>query len=142
MFFTAGNVRESFGTLRMRRIHGMARSMPWTSAGLVVGSLAIVGMPPFSLFISEFMILTAAFSASRYLIAILLLVSLSVVFGALLHHFQRMLAGKRVDVPAKLKLLPSDFAVMGVCTALLILFGVHIPSMFAFLLQRALVVLQ
>ncbi len=142
MFFTAGNVREGFGTLRMKRIHGMARSVPWTGAGLVVGSLAIAGMPPFATFISEFMILTAAFSASRYLIAILLMVVLSVVFGALLHHVQRMLAGKRADEPAKFKLLPSDFAVMAICATYLIVFGVCIPNIFANLLQRALVVLQ
>jgi hydrogenase-4 component F len=142
MFFTAGNVRESFGTLRMKGIRGMARSLPWTSAGLVLGSLAIAGMPPFGLFISEFMILTAAFSASRYLIAILMLVAISVVFGALLHHFQHMLGGKPVSVPAKLKLLPSDFAVMSICVVFLIVFGVRIPGAFANLLQRALVVLQ
>lgn len=142
MFFTAGNVRESFGTLRMRRIHGMARSVPWTSACLIVGSIAIAGLPPFGLFISEFMILTAAFNASRYFIAILLLAAISVVFGALLHHFQRMLAGKRTDAATKIKLLPSDFAVMGICTALLIVLGVHIPEVFSNLLQRALVVLQ
>jgi hydrogenase-4 component F len=142
MFFTAGNVRESFGTLRMRRIHGMARSIPWTSASLVVGSLAIAGMPPFALFISEFMILTAAFSASRYFIATLLMVAISVVFGALLYHFQRMLAGKRMELPTRIKLLPSDFAVMGICTAILIVLGIHIPDVFANLLQRALVVLQ
>jgi hydrogenase-4 component F len=142
MFFTAGYVRENFGTLRMRRIHGMARTLPWTSAGLVVGSIAIAGLPPFGLFISEFMILTAAFSTSRYLIALLLMVALSVVFGALLHHFQRMLAGKRVDLPEKPKLLPTDFALMGVCMAILIVLGIHIPSAFAGILQRALVVLQ
>ena len=62
LFFTAGNVRENFGTLRMERIRGMARSLPWTSGALVLGSLAIVGMPPFGLFVSEFLILTAAFS--------------------------------------------------------------------------------
>jgi hypothetical protein len=88
------------------------------------------------------MILTAAFSASRYFIAILLMVAISVVFGALLHHFQRMLAGKPVDVKAKPKLLLTDFAVMGVCTAFLILLGIHIPGAFANILQRALVVLQ
>ena len=142
MFFTAGNMRESFGTLRMRRIRGMARSVPWTGASLVVGTLAIAGLPPFGLFISEFMILSAAFSASRYFIAILLLVALSVVFGALLHNFQRMLAGKRVEAPAKLKLQFSDFAAMGVCTALLLALGVRIPDVFANLLQRAMVVLQ
>jgi hydrogenase-4 component F len=142
MFFTAGNVRESVGTLRMERIRGMARSLPWTSTGLVAGSLAIVGMPPFGLFVSEFMILTAAFGASRYFIAIVMMVALSVVFGALLHHFQNMLAGKPPDVPVKSKLLTSEAAVMGVCAVALVILGVRVPATFAAVLQRALVVLQ
>jgi hypothetical protein len=53
-----------------------------------------------------------------------------------------MLAGKRVDLPEKPKLLPTDFALMGVCMAILIVLGIHIPSAFAGILQRALVVLQ
>jgi hydrogenase-4 component F len=142
MFFSAGNVRESFGTLRMERIRGMARSLPWTSAGLVLGALALVGMPPFGLFISEFMILSAAFGASKYLIAILIMIALTVVFGALLHHFQNMLAGKPTEVPAKSKLLVSEFAVMGICAAFLLTFGLRVPGIFAGVLQRALVVLQ
>jgi hydrogenase-4 component F len=142
MFFSAGNVRESYGTLRMRRIQGMARSIPWTSGGLVVSGLAIAGLPPFGLFISEFMILTAAFTASRYFIALLLMTAISVVFGALVHHFQRMLADKRTGPPNSLKLLPTDLAVMGACTLLLVTLGVHIPSAFSNLLQRAMAVLQ
>jgi hydrogenase-4 component F len=109
---------------------------------MVVGGVAIAGLPPFGLFISEFMILTAAFGTSRYFIAILLMVAISVVFGALLHHFQRMLAGKPVDLPARPRLLSTDFAVLGVCAAFLIVLGVHIPGAFANILQRALVVLQ
>ncbi len=94
LFFTTGNIRDTFNTLRMDRIRGMARSLPCTSMVLVVGSLAIVGMPPFGLFVSEFVILMAAFSQAHYLIAVLLLVAISVVFGALLHHFQQMLSGE------------------------------------------------
>lgn len=142
MFFTAGNVRESFGTLRMTRIRGMARSLPWTSAGLVLGALAIVGMPPFGLFVSEFMILTAAFGASRYFIVIVMMIALSVVFGALLYHFQNMLAGSPEDAPIKTKPLPSEFIVLGVCVACLLVFGIRVPSSFAALLQGALVVLR
>jgi hydrogenase-4 component F len=142
MFFTAGNVKENFGTLRMKGIHGMARSLPWTSASFVLGSLAIVGLPPFGLFISELMILTAAFRASRYFVAVLMLAALSVVFGALLHHFQHMLAGKPQRAPVKLRLLPSEFAVMGICALFLIVFGLRIPDTFTNLLQRALVALQ
>ncbi len=142
MFFTAGRVRESFGTLRMKQIRGMARAMPWTSAGLVLGSLAIAGMPPFGLFISEFMILTAAFNASQYSIAILLLIALSVVFGALIHHFQSMLAGKPAEAPASTKPLTSEFAVMIACAGFLLTLGVRIPGGFSNLLQRALAVVQ
>jgi formate hydrogenlyase subunit 3/multisubunit Na+/H+ antiporter MnhD subunit len=99
-------------------------------------------MPPFGLFVSEFMILTAAFGASRYFIAIVMMVALSVVFGALLHHFQNMLAGKPPDVPVKSKLLTSEAAVMGVCAVALVILGVRVPATFAAVLQRALVVLQ
>src|SRR5436305_4601782 len=65
LFFTAGNVREHFSTLRMERIRGMARLLPWTSGALVVGTLAIVGMPPFALFSSEFFMLSAAFATAH-----------------------------------------------------------------------------
>ena len=40
--------------------HG--RALPCTSAVLVVGGLAVVGMPPFGLFVSEFAILMSAFT--------------------------------------------------------------------------------
>jgi hydrogenase-4 component F len=142
LFFSAGNVRESFGTLRMERIRGMARSLPWTAGGLVVGGLAVVGLPPFALFVSEFMILTQAFAAARYFIALLLLAVLSVVFGALLHHFQGMLGGEAEKPPTRLKLLPWDYAAMSACALALLALGLHIPAPFATMLQRAVAVLQ
>ena len=142
LFFAAGNVRENFATLRMERIRGMARSLPWTSGALVVGSLAIVGMPPFALFISEFFILTAAFSAGRYLIAALLLISLSVVFGALLYHFQGMLTGDSEAQPLYPRLLASEFVVMGVCAVSLLVLGIRVPGALSGLLHVAMGVLQ
>ncbi len=142
LFFAAGNVRENFSTLRMERIRGMAWSLPWTSGALVVGSLAIMGLPPFGLFISEFFILTAAFSAGRYLIAALVLISLSVVFGALLYHFQGMLAGDSETQPSHPRLLASEFAVMGVCAASLLVLGIRVPGALTNLLHVALGVLQ
>jgi hydrogenase-4 component F len=150
LFFTTGNVREHFGTLRMDRIRGMAHALPWTSSGLVIGSLAIVGMPPFGLFVSEFIILTAAFTQANYAVAIIVLIGLSVVFGALLHHFQGMLSGEAIPGSgaaedrrhAKPKLLASDFAPMAICAAALIVLGVRIPVSFVTLLHKAMAVLQ
>ena len=142
LFFTAGNVRENFSTLRMEKIRGMARSLPWTSGALVVGSLAIVGLPPFGLFISEFFILTAAFSVGRYQVAALLLISLSVVFGALLYHFQAMLMGESEIQPSQPKWLRSEFVVIGICAASLLVLGIRVPAALSNLLHVAMGVLQ
>ncbi len=141
LFMAAGNVREHFGTLKMERIRGMAAAMPWTSSGLIVGSLAIVGMPPFGLFVSEFMILTGAFAQAKYAVAVIVLIGLSVVFGALLHHFQKMLTGEKLG-PPKLQRQWSDLAPMAVCAAALLVLGVSIPVSFVDLLHRAMAVLQ
>lgn len=142
LFFTAGNVRENFSTLRMEKIRGMARSLPWTSGALVIGTLAIVGLPPFGLFISEFFILTAAFTAGRYQVATLLLISLSVVFGALLYHFQAMLMGESEAQPSQPKWLRSEFIVIGACTASLLVLGIRVPTMLTNLLHVAMGVLR
>jgi len=142
LFFTAGNVRENFSTLRMERIRGMARSLPWTSGALVLGTLAIVGMPPFGLFVSEFFILSAAFSAARYQVAALVLISLSVVFGALVYHFQGMLSGDPVEEPTHPKWVRSEFAVMGICAGLLLALGIRVPLALTNLVHVAMGVLQ
>ena len=142
LFIGAGNVREKFGTLRIEAIRGMAKSMPWTTSALVVGGLSIAGLPPFGLFVSEFMILTQAFLAPSYIIAVLLLAILSVVFGAMLHHFQKMFGGPVAGQLTSLKLGASDFAAMSVCAACLLMLGVHIPQTLTGLLRAAVVVLR
>ena len=142
LFFTSGNVRENFSTLRMERIRGMARSLPWTSGALVMGSLAIVGLPPFGLFVSEFFILMAAFSTRHYEIAALILISLSVAFGALLYHFQGMLTGESKDRPPHPRLITSEIAVIAICGVSLLVLGLRVPIVLTNLLHVAMGVLQ
>ncbi len=142
LFFGAGNVRENYGTLRMERIRGMAGSLPWTGGALILGVLAVVGLPPFGLFVSEFMILTQAFATGHYFVAVLLLVVLSVVFGALLYHLQHMLGGEAGDAPATPSFVVSDFAAMSTCALCLLVLGVRIPAAFAGVLNSAMAVLR
>jgi len=142
LFFSAGNVRHNFGTLRMDSISGMTRTMPQTSAALVVGSLAIVGLPPFSLFISEFAILSEAFAQARFLVVGLFLVMLSVVFGGFAYHLLRLLCGDPQSAPANGKLLSSEYSVMGIAGVCLLFFGARIPHIFTIILQEAMAVLR
>ncbi len=142
LFFGAGNVRENYGTLRMERIRGMAKSLPWTSGAVILGGLAIVGLPPFGLFVSEFLILTQAFATAHYFIAVLLLAVLSVVFGALLYHFQHMLGGELEQPLPTPTLVLSDFAAMSVCVMFLLVLGIRIPATVTAVLNNAMAVLR
>ncbi|MGA8142847.1 MAG: proton-conducting transporter membrane subunit [Candidatus Acidiferrales bacterium] len=142
LFFSAGNVRHNLDTLRMDGIRGMSHTMPQTTAVLLVGSLAIVGLPPFGLFISEFAILSEAFTQMRYLVAIVFLVVLSVVFGGFAHHLFLMLCGDPGRLPENSKLIPSEYIAMGIAAGCLLVFGVCVPHFFGVLLREAIAVLR
>ncbi len=145
LFFGAGHVRETLGTSKIPMLKGLARTLPWTSAALVAGLIAIAGLPPFGLFISEFSILREAFSQRHWLVALVLLVMLSVVFAAMTFHFLKVLPGApdgpAVDVAARDR-TGAEFFVMGICVVVLVIFGVTIPSPFNHLLRAAMAVLQ
>jgi hydrogenase-4 component F len=58
-FFAAGNVHIRFGTRDIDGVRGMLKAQPWTAAALLIAGLALVGMPPLAMFVSEFSILAA-----------------------------------------------------------------------------------
>lgn len=142
LFFSAGNVRHNLGTLRMDEVRGISRTMPQTSAALLIGSLAIVGLPPFSLFVSEFAILSEAFAQAHYFVVALFLIVLSVVFGGFAHHLFPLLCGEPRRRPENSRLITSEFIAMGIAAACVLFFGVRIPHFFAVLLHEAMAVLQ
>jgi hydrogenase-4 component F len=105
MFFGTGNIVNLYQKHNLNAIRGVLKAMPFTGVMLLLGVFALCGFPPFSLFISEMIILIAAFGANAYLIAGLLLLFLSIVFGAFIYHFGKMLYGN----------LPKGMAVTGQC---------------------------
>ncbi|MCC7458474.1 MAG: hydrogenase 4 subunit F, partial [Nitrospira sp.] len=58
IFFTVGHAAQKAGTQVMDEIRGLVRVNPPVGWGLMLGSLAILGMPPFGVFASEFLIIT------------------------------------------------------------------------------------
>lgn len=145
LFFGAGHVRETVGTSNINMLRGLARTLPWTSAALVTGLVAIVGLPPFGLFVSEFSILREAFNQKHWLAALILLVMLTVVFAAMIFHFLRVLPGspERSENPGEHKDgRGTEFLAMGICAAVLLVFGITVPLPFSHLLKAAMAVLQ
>jgi hydrogenase-4 component F len=141
LFFAAGNVREHFGTLKLDRITGMARGMRWTSAFLLIGMLAIAGLPPFSLFVSEFAILNAAFSQERHLIVTVVLLALVIGFGALIFQLQGMMSGSS-QVSKKPSTTVSEIAAMSLCSCVVITLGMYLPPVLINIIHSAMAVLN
>lgn len=142
LFFTAGHVRQSLGTLRMDRIAGLSQSLPRTTSALVLGGLAIAGLPPFGLFVSEFAILREAFAQSRIFVASVFLVILSVVFGGMLRHIMGMLFDEPKQTPALADLAFPESLPVALAAVCLLLFGLHVPAAFNELIHQAIAVLR
>ena len=93
MFFGAGNIVSAYKKHNMNAIRGVIKVVPFTGIMMLLGVFALTGFPPFSIFISEIIIIMAAFTNGSYFIAALLLLFLAVIFGAFIYHFGKMLFG-------------------------------------------------
>jgi NADH-quinone oxidoreductase subunit M len=66
LFMLSGYIQHQAGTREIPLLKGLGTTMPRTAAVLVLGSAAAMGLPPFSSFLAEFMVITAGISASAF----------------------------------------------------------------------------
>ena len=101
--------------------------MPWTGGRFAAGVLALTGLPPFGLFISEFLLVRAAISAGRFWIAGAVAIFILTTFVSLLRHLNAMLYGAVPEgVEAGERGTWSAFALAG-CVAVLVSLGLVLP---------------
>ncbi len=93
IFFAVGHAAQKCGSQAIEDIRGLIKLSPMIGWGLMLGTLAILGMPPFGVFTSEFLILTTAMKQQPWATPILLL-ALGVAFAAILGKVQPMVFGE------------------------------------------------
>jgi hydrogenase-4 component F len=127
IFFAVGHAAQKAGSQLMDDIRGLITLSPTVGWGLMMGSLAILGMPPFGVFASEFLILTTAMKEQPWATPILLL-ALGVAFAAIFSRVQPMVFGETTA-----KRLPHPPALVPVFThlALVLMLGIYIPPYLA-----------
>jgi hydrogenase-4 component F len=127
IFFAVGHAAQKAGTQAMDDIRGLVRVNPTVGWGLMLGTVAILGMPPFGVFASEFLILTSAMAHQPWATPILLL-SLGIAFASIFGKVQPMVFG---DTTAKR--LPHPPALIPVFThlALVLALGLYMPPYLA-----------
>lgn len=124
IFFTVGNASQMHQTQEMAKIKGLFRGHPLVGWGLMLGVLAIVGMPPFGIFSSEFLILTATIKQAPLWTPFLLL-GLSIAFAALMRRVQSMVSG---NPPEYQKRIPVSHTPVLLHLALVLMLGIYIPG--------------
>jgi hydrogenase-4 component B len=63
LFLGAGSVQHATHTVELDELGGLLRRMPWTGTCFLIGSAAIVGLPPLNGFISEFLLIYSGYAA-------------------------------------------------------------------------------
>ena len=127
IFFTVGHAAQKTGTQLMDGIRGLITIRPAIGWGLVLGTLAILGMPPFGVFASEFLILTTAIHEQPWATPLLLL-ALGVAFAAIFSKVQPMVFG---ETTAKALPYRPAMAPVFVHLALVLMLGLWIPPVLA-----------
>jgi hydrogenase-4 component F len=138
IFFTVGSVVQRHGTKGLKDIRGLIRDTPFTGWCLLLGVMSIVGMPPFGIFISEFLILTIAVKTAPILSA-LLLIGLAVAFAAILSKAQQMVSGPPREglSPVKVAGIPIVLHI-----TLILILGLYIPTLLSKWIYMAVEILK
>jgi len=127
IFFAVGHATQKAGSQLMDDIRGLITLSPTIGWGLLLGALAILGMPPFGVFASEFLILTTAMREQPWATPILLL-ALGVAFAAIFGKVQPMVFGETTA-----RRLPHPPALLPVFLhlALVLMLGLYVPPYLA-----------
>lgn len=140
-FLLAGRILRRYGTGEIAGVTGLLRAMPWTGALFAAGVLALVGLPPFGLFVSEFLLVRAAVLTGHGWIAASVLLLVLIAFVSLFNHLNRMLYGavpEGVEVGER-----RGFQVMTLagCALVLVVLGIVLPRPVSALIDRTVLLL-
>ena len=127
IFFTVGHAAQKAGTQLTDEIRGLVTTNPLLGWGLVLGTLAILGMPPFGVFASEFLILVTAMGEQPWATPFLL-AALGLAFASVFSKIQPMVFGE--TTAKRLPVRPAMLPVF-VHLALVLMLGLWIPPFLA-----------
>ncbi len=123
IFYAVGHIAQVKGTQKIADMGGLTASNPMLGWGLVLGVVAIAGLPPLGIFMSEFLIVSSTFARAP-LLAVPLVTGLLVGLGALFLRLNGIAFGepRGESAPSKASFVPM-FAHLGLVLAA----GIYLP---------------
>ncbi|ROR29552.1 hydrogenase 4 subunit F [Inmirania thermothiophila] len=127
IFVTVGHASQIAGTQSLERIRGLISTQPAVGWGLLIGAVAIAGFPPFGIFASEFLLLTATMQSWPWL-TVALLSGIVVAFAGLFRHMHPVVFGPR---PQDQSPIPANMVPVAVHLAIVLWLGLAMPGFLA-----------
>ncbi|BCH35262.1 oxidoreductase [Mesorhizobium sp. L-8-10] len=125
IFFAVGHIAQIKDSQRITDIRGLTETHPWLGWSLVVGVAAIAGLPPFGVFMSEFLVVTSTF-AREPLLAVPLVLGILLALGALFYHLNDLAFG---EPTGSTKPSEASYVPMIVHFGLVLMAGIFLPPM-------------
>ncbi len=125
IFFAVGHIAQVKGTQKLSGIRGLTVSHPVLGWVLVLGVVAIAGLPPLGIFMSEFLVVTSTF-AREPLLAVILVLGLLAALGALFLHLNTIAFGEPTGSVAAAK---ASYVPMYLHFGLVLAAGLYLPPM-------------
>ncbi len=137
MFFCAGNVQQHYGSPYFRKVTGVIHTRPWTGGLFLMATFAITGVPPFSLFQSEFTTLSAGLAADRPWSAGLFVTGIVTIFAGFLVHMSKLSLGQPAPDVVRGTECPWKLGAMLFVAVPVIALGLVLPAPLYELVHRA-----
>jgi len=136
LFLTSGNIFLKFSSTKIAKVSGAFEVIPVTSVLFIIGILAITGVPPFGIFMTELSILTAGIQSHPVITSITLLALVLIFIGFLKHTISMIFGEKPKEIEAgevsKLNLIP-----LIILASTLIFLSIYLPNPLKLLIERA-----
>jgi hydrogenase-4 component F len=127
IFATVGHAAQIAGTQSIDKIRGLIKTQPAVGWGLLLGTAAIAGFPPFGVFTSEFLLLSATMKSWPWLTPALLM-GLGVAFAGLFRHLHPMVYG---EAPEGQQAVHANMLPVAAHLILVLWLGLAIPGLLA-----------
>ena len=124
IFFAVGHVSQVKGTQRIADMGGLTETSPLLGWALIVGVIAIAGMPPLGIFMSEFLVVSSTFARSPAL-AIVLVFGILIGVGGLFLRLNSIAFGEPRGPTAKTN---ASYLPLFAHLALVLTAGVYMPA--------------
>ena len=126
-FLVAGDVIGRYGTRDMRLMKGFLGVAPVAGTLLLMGALSLAGTPPFSIFVSELLVLRAGVARGNFASVAVFLVMVVIIFAGLVHHVGQMAFGAADGAVPRGREALTPLLALALLAAVMLLFGLWIP---------------